>query len=330
MSEAATPTARRRSGLLVWAVRLALSATILWVIFHIVPFHEVWRVARGFPPHIWILGLIVFLTGHAVAAAKWRMLIGPGVSYPRALRAHLAGLAANLCLPSVAGGDVVRAGMVYREASDRARLAMGSVADRLLDTLGLVILGAGGAVIAFGHSHAGGPLPQILAAAAFAGVLGVLAAVVLAPHLERFAPRGEGKIARLIAKVLSAMTGLAAQPGRLWTALIASMAVQSAFIGVNVAFSKAAGLDLSTASWFFAWTAAKIIAIAPVTLGGLGLREASTAALLAPFGADAATVIAVGLIWQTLLYFSGLLGLVIQLPARAARNAQAAAQESPS
>ena len=42
------------------------------------------------------------------------------------------------------------------------------------------------------------------------------------------------------------------------------------------------------------------------------MREASTAGLLAPFGAEPARVIAVGLIWQTVLYASGLIGLLVQ------------------
>ncbi|MBK8860377.1 MAG: hypothetical protein IPN48_05390 [Sphingomonadales bacterium] len=58
------------------------------------------------------------------------------MAYPiaKAFRAHLAGLAANLALPGVAGGDVIRAGLVFGQAPDKDRLAMGSVADRLLDT----------------------------------------------------------------------------------------------------------------------------------------------------------------------------------------------------
>ena len=60
-------------------------------------------------------------------------------------------------------------------------------------------------------------------------------------------------------------------------------------------------------------TTAKIIAIAPVSLGGLGVREASMAGLLKPFGADPGQVIAIGLIWQSVLYASGAIGFLVQL-----------------
>src|SRR4051794_31524811 len=133
------PAPKRRGIPFAWLVRVAVSAAILAVIFHFVPVAEVWREARALSLPLWLGGLAIFLAGHAAAAAKWRLLIGPGIGFAEAFRAHLAGLAANLCLPSVAGGDVVRAGLVYRKAADRSRLAIGSVADRLLDTLGLAI-----------------------------------------------------------------------------------------------------------------------------------------------------------------------------------------------
>lgn len=315
-------TRSRQRALLTWLARLGVSALILTILFRLVPVTEVLQVARKLPPAVWFTGLCVFLAGHAVAAAKWRLLIGGGVSYSRALYAHLAGLAANLCLPSVAGGDVVRAGLVYRHAHDRSSLAMGSVADRLLDTLGLAILAAAGAWVAFGQADAGGPAPRVLAALAIASAVGAILACFLAARLPPGVVRGDGRIARLLNKLLAAAGELARRPGRLLLALVASMVIQSAFVGVNAAFAAAAGLKVSLAAWFFAWATAKIVAILPVSLGGLGLREASTAALLLPFGADPALVVAVGLLWQTLLYASGLIGLLIQLPGRASAEAK--------
>src|SRR4029453_14493670 len=97
---------------------------------------------------LWLSALGLFLVGHAAAAIKWRLLIGEGVSFPQALQAHLAGLAANLCLPGLGGGDVVRAALVFPSAKDPARLGVGSVADRLLDIVGLLLFAAGGAFLA--------------------------------------------------------------------------------------------------------------------------------------------------------------------------------------
>ncbi|MGC1346557.1 MAG: hypothetical protein WA863_10765, partial [Methyloceanibacter sp.] len=62
------------------------------------------------------------------------------------------------------------------------------------------------------------------------------------------------------------------------------------------------------AAWFFAWPLSKIIASLPLSLAGLGVREASLAGLLAPLGAAPASIIATGLLWQTILFTTGLIG----------------------
>ena len=295
-----------------WIIRLCVSVLLLVLIFSLVPFADVLAAARQISPLLWLGALGLFLAGHAAAAAKWRILIGGGISYRQAFRAHLAGLAANLALPSVAGGDVVRAGLVMKHADDKARLAMGSVADRLIDTLGLVLIALAAGWIAWrprldSDIWIGWPLLGLLALVA-TGLAG-------AAMLDRFASRQEpsGKLLRLLAQMIHSAAGLARSPGRLLLCLAISMAVQCLFVGINIAFAEAAQIAAPVAAWFFAWTTAKIIAIAPISLGGLGVREASMAALLVPFGADPAQVVAIGLVWQSVLYVSGLIGFLVQL-----------------
>jgi len=133
--------------------------------------------------------------------------------------------------------------------------------------------------------------------------------------LDRFVRGREpsGKLMRLLSKLTHSAAELARSPGRLLLCLAISMVVQCLFVVINIGFARAAHVDAPVAAWFYAWTTAKIIAIAPISLGGLGVREASMAGLLRPFGADPAQVIAIGLVWQSLLYVSGLIGFLIQL-----------------
>jgi uncharacterized membrane protein YbhN (UPF0104 family) len=62
-----------------------------------------------------------------------------------------------------------------------------------------------------------------------------------------------------------------------------------------------------------AWPLAKLLAVAPVSVAGLGVREASLAGLLSQFGAEPAAVVAVGLLWQSILFAGGLLGGLLLL-----------------
>ena len=272
---------------------------------------QVWSEARRISLALWLSALGLFLIGHAAAALKWRLLIGEGVSLLQAFQAHLAGLAANLCLPGIGGGDVVRAALVFPSAKDPSRLVVGSIADRLLDIVGLLLFAAGGAFLAT-RSTQGAPrqLLWVLLVAVVALVVFFPASILLERAVKRANPAG--RIGRLLLRALSATAALVREPGRLILCLAISMAVQATFVAINIAFAAAVQVEAPAAAWFFAWSTAKIVAIAPISLGGLGVREAVMASLLAPFGANPGQVIAIGLIWQTVLYASGLIGVMAQ------------------
>ena len=303
---------RQREFPVAWLLRLAVSAAVLVVIFRIVPIEQIWREAQQLSPLLWCSALAIFLAGHAAAAAKWRLLIGPGVSFAQAFQAHLAGLAANLCLPGVAGGDVVRAGLVFQSAEDKAQLVVGSVGDRVLDVFGLLIISVVGAWLAWHpdlREHRG--TTGLLAAIAIAMVLVFPASIVLDRALQRMNPAG--RFGRLAVRAVSATAFLAHRPGRLLLCLAISMTVQATFVAINIAFATAMQVEAPAASWFYAWSTAKIVAIAPISLGGLGVREAVMARLMEPFGVIPAKTVAIGLIWQTVLYASGFIGVLAQV-----------------
>jgi uncharacterized membrane protein YbhN (UPF0104 family) len=288
---------------LKWLVRISGSLLVLGVTLWFLPTRAVWQAMTAVPLTVWLIALATFMAGHVVSALKWRLLIG-GSELPisRAVTAHFAGLTANLCLPGAAGGDVVRAGLVLGDATVKAPIAIGSLADRVLDTLGLLLLAALGAALTLTKSSSLALLVK-LALALVAGVCGALAVALLLPRLPQ-----PPAVKRLALAMSEAVTTLKRRPAALVVCLLLSMSVQSLFIGVNMLLATNSGLVLPAAAWFFAWPLAKLLALAPFSLGGLGVREASLAALLAPFGASPPLVVAVGLLWQSILFASGLLG----------------------
>jgi uncharacterized membrane protein YbhN (UPF0104 family) len=299
-----------RARYLGWGLRLAGTVAALAVVFSIVPVGEVIAAARRLPPALWLAALGLFLVAHAITAAKWWLLIGGHGTFGQVYKAHLAGLGANLALPGVAGGDVVRAALVIRAQGRADAVAAGSIADRLIDTGALALLALLGfwAVLAHDLSLAG--LAWRLAVLALLATGGLLAFALV--RLPELAPGEQaGKVKRLALSTAAALARLARTPRLLVAGLLASLAAQLLLIAINVALAQALALHLPFAVWAYGWSLAKIIAILPISLGGLGVREASLAALFQPFGAAPGLVVAVGLIWQTILYASGVLGILV-------------------
>ena len=293
---------------MIWALRFIGSAAFLAAVFYFLPLGDVIAAAKKLQPIIWLGALAIFLGGHFLASLKWRLLVSTGVEIPlyTAIRAHFAGLAANLCLPGVAGGDVVRAGIVMRGAPDPARIAAGSLLDRLLDTFGLLILSLIGGVWAIGFAVFDMQLVIIFGLIVVIGVAAVGGYLLL-----RKAPIGA--VQKITGKIDALIADFSKRPLRLIACLVLSMSIQSAFIATTIILARATVADASVAQWFFAWPLAKLIAILPFSLAGLGVREAGLAAILGGFGADPAGIVAASLLWQSILFAGGMIGGLILL-----------------
>ena len=297
-----------KSGLVKWALRFAGSAAFLAVVFYFLPLGDVVDAAGKLQPAIWFSALAVFLIGHIFASLKWRLLINAdgGIAPLTAVRAHFAGLAANLCLPGVAGGDVVRAGIVMRGANDPTRIAAGSLIDRLLDTFGLLIIASLGGVWAVGVGIFDGQLAIVVA------IMTLAAAAAIGGYLI-LRKAGIGAVQKITKKIDALIADFARQPLRLGGCLLLSIAIQSTFIMTTIMLARATVAEASAAQWFFAWPLAKLIAILPFSLAGLGVREASLATILGGFGADPAGIVAASLLWQSVLFAGGGIGGLILL-----------------
>ena len=310
-AELENPASKMR---LPWGMLIRIAGTLLalGIVFQFIPLGEVWAHVKAMPPLVWFGVFAAFLLGHAFAAAKWRWMIGGQVSYPRALKAHFAGLAANLALPGVAGGDLVRAGMLMKSSDTKTHIALGSLIDRLVDVAMLVVLSAIGAI--WLGSQAGVSALGLSIAAALLIATGLTALLFLGPIARTLKARApSGKLRRLIHSTAEALEDMSTRRGLLLFCAGLSLAIQAGFAFLTATLATNLGTDAPLAAWFFAWPLAKLIATLPISLGGLGVREASLSGLMVPLGIASAGVIAAGLVWQTILWAAGALGALIQI-----------------
>lgn len=290
--------------MLQWILRAVVSVAVVVVLVTVASTEGLREAFGQVRASVWLASLAVFLGGHAVNAWKYqRLLHDPHATLALCLRAHFAGLVANLGLPGVAGGDVVRATYLLPHGVRPKAATVASIIDRLIDTLTLLGL------IGIGVLVAGMPPALDRAAIAVRWPVvagGALAAVAVAAVvlIRRRRGGGPGMAGDLLAEVR-------VRAGAIVTAFAVTTAVQSAFILSNVWMAGALGLDLGIAPWFIAWPLSKIVSILPISLGGIGVREAALVSLLAPYGAPSAIVFASGLLWQGVLITSGLLGLAV-------------------
>ena len=247
---------------------------------------------------------MIFFAGHYLNAVKLRLLLGDTTAAhltSSCVRAQYAGLVANLGLPGLAGGDLVRA--VYLAPSvGLARVTVASVADRIIDTATVL------ALVVIALPLAGMP-PAIAGIVERAGLWSAVAislfivGVLVARRLMR--------MPAIAAKLAGLRAAFSARTPAVLGAVAISFIVQSAFVMTNVWLAREVGVTTALAAWFVAWPLSKLIAILPISLGGIGVREAALVSLLTPYGAPGDAVLASGILWQSVLIVTGLAGLAV-------------------
>ncbi|MEZ4414453.1 MAG: lysylphosphatidylglycerol synthase transmembrane domain-containing protein [Gemmatimonadota bacterium] len=309
------------------AFRVTGSAVILAVLLLVLPVDELKQALGRIPPAAWALALGAYLTLHLLGVTKWHLMVnaaGGGFRFPDAVRCYYYGLFGNTFLPSLVGGDAVRAGLALKLAKGRAGLLLGSVLDRMLDVAGLAVLAAvGGLLLPGALTPESRRVFWWLAGAGIVVGLTGLALVALLP-----ARRFPFRVRRVLARVRAAVRELAKRPIQVAVAFSLGLTLQGLLVLLNAWLGHACGIDIALNAWFFAWPMAKISALVPVTQGGIGIREAALSALLAPFGVPPVLAFAAGLVFQAVILSGGLVGGLIAFILGRRRRPVAALAES--
>jgi uncharacterized membrane protein YbhN (UPF0104 family) len=300
-----------------WIARVGLTVVALGVIVWILPAGQLWSALRSVPVLAWPVAIAAYLAAHLVGVYKWRLLVnagGAGLAARPAGQAYYWGLFGNLFLPSIVGGDLVRAGVAFRHARSRSALLLGSLADRILDVAGLGVLAGAGALLSPRALDATSRrvFLTFLAVATVAAIAGLL---LLWTFPVRRLPY---RVRRKLVQVRRAIRATTARPGAIVLAFSSGILLQSALVVLNWQLGRLVQVDVPLYVWFFVWPLAKIAALTPLTQGGIGVREAALAALFLPFGVPAVHAVASGLVFEGVLVVGGLIagGIAVGLGRR--------------
>lgn len=232
-------------------------------------------------PYLWctlaILSALMF-----ALVLKWYLIaraLNIRVPFRSAWRLYLVGSVLNNVLPTAIGGDMYRVYFLSRESDAGLRRSLLSVAiERATGYGGLLALSAPAAVFYFVGWQAG-------VAVALALVTFALAVYVFLRRIGRSRrPAGGG--------VISGWLGLSPSLICCFTAF--SVFQQGLWVSTAAILGLAYGLSVPWSYWVLAVTALTLLTVLPISLGGLGVREAGYVALLSPLGVEASRATAVG------------------------------------
>jgi len=262
----------------------------------------------------------------AMANTRWWLLLrthGRGHTYGHLLRLTYIGAFFNNLLPSSTGGDLFRMYHIYRQGHGTAIAVSPIVTERVIGLLSMIAL-ATVSILHFSHDTAvfnalRALLPWLLAC----GMTGV--AIVAFPatyylfhrFLERW--RRFKPVAGLLGMTEAAHTYLR-RPYALLALVVLSLGLQGLQILIFLILGAGVDAGLAPEQYLFIVPIVLVAASIPVSVGGLGVREAAAVTLFTAAGMSAENAAAVSLLFIPVLLLSGLPGLWFFLRMRAHKD----------
>ena len=259
-------------------------------------------------------GVLLYAAGQALSAWKWRLLLGPvglgAVRYTRLLAFYFVGMFFNLFLPTVVGGDAVKALLLARETGSAARATTSVFMERNLGLFALLSI----ALVASWRAPAVdimGVTLSTLTLILFAGFIAANAVLVtrgVYGLVDRLiAAAAPARIRVRAAPLHAAVSAYAARVDVIAGAVLLSFVFQGVVIAVVFFNARALDLDFPFSTVAVFVPLISLAGMIPVSVNGLGVREALYIFFFGRLGAP--TEVSVSL---ALLYFA--VTLVASLP----------------
>ncbi len=260
--------------------------------------------------------IALYVASQVMSAWRWQLLARIN-SIPGPFREYLAyyfvGVFTNLFVPGLVGGDAARALYLGRRQNRLADAIASVVADRGIGLLALFWFAAGCALAMRTVTLP----PSVLRVTVSIGAA-ALAGWLTAPLLARLASRLGGRLGRLVEPFLPYMY----RPAALIPAIVLSLLLQAALAVCQYLLARGLGLNTSLATFMLCVPIANVFASLPITLNGLGVREAAYLVLFGYAGLARPDTIALGLLWFASTLLGGLTGIfafvTTKLPASSA------------
>ncbi len=287
----------------LFAARVVVSAAMLWVLVRKiagVPFSDLapeWTPAAvGWA----VIAAALTFAGVWLSAARWRQVLhemSVPAEFGRLVSYYFAGQFVSNVLPTTIGGDVLRVSRLSADTGDNADSFASVVIERItgwvvLPLLTFVGLAADPSLLADGQA---GRLAAGIAAALFTVLCCTLYAANHPRLAGRFAEREGWQ--RFIGAVHLGVAKIKRRPKA--GIRIVAVGVAYQFTLVLAAWAAAACLGMAGTVSFTALLAfipaVLIVQVAPIGIGGLGVREGVLAVFLAPLGVPASQAGALGL-----------------------------------
>ena len=261
---------------------------------------------------------LLFFLACALAVAKWRLL-WRRATWWQMLSANFVAQFYSVALPGQLAGEVVKTLRVGHSFSDTTNVAASVIVDRATGLFGIFALALGGALLSTSTAatHAVFAL-CVMVVGALCGLFvatrpGFIAAASsgLASLGSRF--RWLRRLTQTLVNLLSAWASLISDPRAIVGAIILGIVYQALGVGINYTIATGVGVYVEFTDWCWVFGLASAVLLLPITIAGIGVREATYVGLLGLFNVSIEDAVLISLVGFGVSLIGVLIGGVLEL-----------------
>jgi uncharacterized membrane protein YbhN (UPF0104 family) len=291
---------------LITVLKLVCSAAVLGYFATTVDFSITQKLVADTDPRFVALLVFFAVLEPALAGLRFKLLLDPVQQL--SLRKHVAyyycAYYFNLVLPSSLGGDGVRFVFLSRHGIAKSQSATALVAERVLGIFSLVFVCGISALFA--------ALPPEAERTVFVAVAVALAGLIGLSVLVRLAARLAIK-SETVSKIAAALAELGRPTPRLAAAFAISVIYQAVGVLLTVMAACAFRIDVTALQIFAFVPLIWFLTMVPLSLGGLGVREAGFVYLFGTIGVAEGAALLLSLGTYAGLVAAGAVGGIVLL-----------------
>jgi glycosyltransferase 2 family protein len=300
-------------------VKVAVTAALYVAVFYRIDLTTIWARLQTARLEWVALGVVAYAGGQWLSAWRWWLLLRPvslAVPYLRMVAFYFIGMFFNIFLPTIVGGDAVKAILLARETGAPARATMSVFMERNVGLFALLTIATAAAFVAPPVEVRGFNLLQLtlLVLAGFIVANIVLAnrpAYRLVDYLVAMTP-----LSRIRSRAASLYDAIVPYREARWRGVVLAATAQSfLFQGVVILVvflnAKALGLSVPVAALAVFVPLISLAGMLPLSVNGLGIREALYLLLFGRIGVPADAAVSMALLYFAVTLAASLPGGIV-------------------
>lgn len=294
------------------AVKIGVSALILYFLFRGIDMKAFWATFTSVKPWAVVLAAGIIISMQSVSSLRWSVILKKDmdVPYRKLLSIYFIGMFFNNFLPTMVGGDLVKGYYLYKY-SNKGDVSLASIfMDRYAGFTALMVITAISLIPGYALIQ-GTELPAFFAL--LIGGFSVMSLVLWVGPLHSWVMSILAKIHfyginRKIDTFYKVLMSYKAHHGILWKIFVCSVYVQCAVMIGYYILGSALGMEVPVGYFFLYIPLITAVAMLPISLSGLGLREGAFVFLFTRVGATVEQATALSLMWFAISALVSIIG----------------------